>query len=61
MAQESVGPESRCAVRCLAGCGWNEALEETTETALAGDDGDCVEEAAHAGVGGFSVIDSIEY
>lgn len=35
-------------------------MEEAAEAALAGYDGDGVEEAAHAGGGAFSVVDSVD-
>jgi hypothetical protein len=34
-------------------------LEEASETALAGDDGDGVEEAAHSRFGGLAVINTM--
>lgn len=44
----------------MARCGWHEACEEACDAALAVDDGDGVEEAAHAGLGAFAVVDTGE-
>lgn len=59
MAEKSVGSESNSAVSCLAGSGRDEALEEPSYTSFAGDDGDCVKESSHSGVGALAVVDSI--
>jgi hypothetical protein len=43
----------------LAGGGRHKALEEATYAALTGDDGHGVQEAAEAGLGGFTVVDAM--
>lgn len=52
-----VGTEPGRAVGGLARGGGDETLEKTADAALAGDDGDRVEETAQPGVGGFAVVD----
>ena len=59
MAQEGVGAKACCAVGCLSSSCGHKALEEAPEAALAGYDGNGVEEAAHAGFRGLSVVDSV--
>lgn len=56
--EERVGAEAHRTVGGLAHGGGEESLVETADAALAGDDGDGVEEAAHAGGRGFAVVDS---
>lgn len=58
LLEEVVRAETSCAVRGLTGCCRDEALEEATDTTLAGDDGDSMEEAAQARFGGFAVVDT---
>ena len=58
LLERRVGAEARRAVGGLSGGGRHEALEEAADAALARDDGDGVEEAAQAGIGGFAVVDS---
>jgi len=57
LLQEVVRPEARRGVGGLARSRRHEALEETPDAALARDDRDRVEEAAQAGLRGFSVVD----
>lgn len=59
LAEESVGTEADGAVGCLSSGGWDEALEETSDAAFAGDDRDGVEKSTHARVGALAVVDSI--
>lgn len=58
LLEERVGAEAGGAVGGLSSRRGDEALEETADAAFSGDDGDGVEEAAHTGVGGLSVIDT---
>lgn len=58
LLQGVVGAEAGCGVGGLAhGCG-HEALEEGAGAALAEDDAGSVDEASHAGIGAFAVVDS---
>lgn len=59
LLEEGVGGEAGCAVGSLSGSRGDEALEEAPETALASDDGDGVEEAAHSRFGGLAVVDTM--
>jgi hypothetical protein len=60
LLEERVSAEARRAVGRLPRGGGHEALEEAADAALAVDDGDGVQEAAHAGVGRFAVVDAVE-
>jgi hypothetical protein len=58
LLEEGVAAEACRAVGGLAQRRGDEALEEAADAALAGDDGDGVEEAAEAGLGGLAVVDA---
>lgn len=58
LLEEVVGGKTGCAVGGLSGCRGCEALEETSEATLAGDDGDGVEETAHSRLGRLAVVDT---
>lgn len=58
MAEEVVRAEAYGAVGGLAGGGGDEAGEEACDASLGVDDGDGVEEAAHAWDSAFAVVDS---
>jgi hypothetical protein len=58
LLEEVVRAEPHRGVGGLPEGGGQEALVEAAQAALAGDDGDGVEEAAHAGVGALAVVDS---
>lgn len=59
LLEERVGAEAGGAVGRLAQRRGDEALEEATDAALAGDDGDGVEEASHAGRRRLAVVDPV--
>lgn len=60
LLKKVVGCEACCAVGGLSGGRGGEALEETSDASLAGDNGDGVEEAAQPRLGGLAVVDSEE-
>lgn len=59
LLEEGVGAEARGRVGGLPRRRRHEALEEAADAALAGDDGDGVEEAAEAGLGELAVVDAV--
>ena len=58
MLQERVRAETGRAVGGLSGGRGHKALEEAADAALAGDDGNGVEEALETGLGELAVIDT---